>query len=274
MIYYDPYMILQNGSSISGIFVQNNHPALKKESKMYGYQPVLEAIRSGKEIEKLFLLKTLHPSKSQEIRKLATEHNIPFQFVPKEKLNRLTRQNHQGVVALVSAVEYVEMKGLIPTLFESGKPPLILVLDKITDVRNVGSIARSAEGAGVDALVIAARGSAPINEDAVKTSAGALNHLPVCRVNSLKEALQYLKKSGIRVVAAKEGSGKSYYDENYIMPLALVMGSEEKGIADDFLNLCDAVVNIPMTGKIGSLNVAVASGVILFEVLKQRLAEQ
>jgi 23S rRNA (guanosine2251-2'-O)-methyltransferase len=247
---------------------------LKKESKIYGFKPVLEAIRSGKEIEKLFLLKTLHPSKSQEIKRMATEYSIPFQFVPKEKLNRLTRQNHQGVVALVSAVEYVEMKGLIPTLFETGRPPLILVLDKITDIRNVGSIARTAESAGVDALVIASRGSAPINEDAVKTSAGALNHLPVCRVNSLKDTIEYLKKSGIRVVGAKEETERYYYEETYTMPLALVMGSEEKGIAPDFLDLCDAVISIPMTGKIGSLNVAVAAGVLLFEVLKQRLLEK
>lgn len=247
---------------------------MKKEAIIYGYQPVLEALKSGKEIEKLLLLKTLHPSKVQELKKEATAMQVPFQFVPKEKLNKITRQNHQGIVALASPISYVELSQLLPMLFESGKSPFLLALDKITDVRNMGSIARSAECAGVDGLILPAKGSAQINAEAIKTSAGALTRLPVCRVSSLKGAISYMKDSGINIIGTKENSEKVYHEADYTVPVAVVMGSEEKGISDELLDLCDNTVGIPILGEIQSLNVSVATGIILYEAVKQRQESQ
>ena len=243
---------------------------MKKDEIIYAYQPVLEAIKSGKEIEKLLLMKTLHPSKVQELKKEATARGLTFQFVPREKLNKFTRQNHQGIVALVSPIAYVDLGQLLPMLFESGKSPLLLVLDRITDVRNMGSIARTAECAGVDALILPAKGSALITSDAVKTSAGALTRLPVCRLSSLKWALDYMKNSGINVLGTKEQASLVYHEADYTIPVAIVMGSEEKGISPDVLSHCDQTIGIPILGEIESLNVSVASGIILFEAVKQR----
>jgi 23S rRNA (guanosine2251-2'-O)-methyltransferase len=223
-------------------------------------------MKEGKEIEKLFLLKTMLPHKANEIKKIATAFKVPFQYVPKEKLNRLTRQNHQGVVAVISSVSYTDIETLLPTVYETGKMPFILILDKITDVRNLGSIARSAECAGVDAIVIPTRGSAMI-----KTSAGALNKIPVCRQSYLKETIIFLKNSGLEIIGATERAEINHYDHDYNKPLALIMGSEEKGISDEYLDLCDQKVKIPMTGSTQSLNVSVATGIILFEIVKQRL---
>lgn len=243
---------------------------MKKEEILYGFQPVLEAIKSGKEIEKLFLQTTIHPSKLKDIKSEATIHEIPFQFVPREKLNKLTRQNHQGIIAIVSPISYVDYTQLLPMLYEQGKTPLFLILDKVTDVRNLGSIARSAECSGVDAMILPAKGSAMINSDAIKTSAGALNRLAVCRVSNLKETLIFLKESGIELIGAKENSTTTYFQASYKNPLAIIMGSEEKGVSEEYLKLCDQVVSIPMVGEIQSLNVSVAAGILLFEALKQR----
>ncbi len=243
---------------------------LKKDEIIYGYQPVLEAIKSGREIEKLLLMKTLHPSKVQELKKEATAHGLTFQFVPREKLNKFTRQNHQGIVALISPIAYVDLSQLLPMLFESGKSPFLLLLDKITDVRNMGSIARSAECAGVDALILPAKGSALITSDAIKTSAGALTRLPVCRVSSLKWAVDYIKNSGINVVGTKENAKLVYHQADFTIPVAIVMGSEEKGVSADVLDLCDHTIGIPIMGEIESLNVSVATGIVLYEAVKQR----
>lgn len=243
---------------------------MKKDDIIYGFQPVLEAIKSGKEIDKLFFLKTLHPLKLQEVKKLAIEYQIPFQFVPREKLDRITRQTHQGVIALTSPVSYVETSQILPILFESGKVPFLLILDKITDVRNIGSIARSAECAGVDALILPAKGSAMINADAIKTSAGALTRMLLSRTSSIRETIKFLKDSGLRVVGSRENSGTLYHETDYTVPLALIMGSEEKGIAEEHVSMCDEMVSIPLLGEIQSLNVAVAAGVVLFEAVRQR----
>ena len=243
---------------------------MKKDEIIYGFQPVLEAIKSGKEIEKLLLMKTLHPSKLSELKKEATAFRVPFQFVPKEKLNKLTRQNHQGIVAIVSPIAYTEITQLVPMLFEQGKIPFFLALDKVTDVRNFGSIARSAECAGVDALIIPSKGSAMINSDAVKTSAGALTRLPVCRVSSLKNTVRYLKDSGINITGTREQSPRLYHQLDYRIPVAFIMGSEESGISEEVLALCDNLVSIPLVGEIQSLNVAVAAGIVLFEAVRQR----
>lgn len=243
---------------------------MSKTDIIYGLNPITEAIKAGKEIEKIFILKSMLPHKAAEIKKAAIEFKIPFQFVPKEKLNRFTRQNHQGIVAIVSPVSYTNIETLLPTLFETGKAPFILILDKITDVRNLGSIARSAECAGVDAIIIPSHGSAMINADAVKTSAGALNKIPVCRNSNLKETIIYLKDSGLQIVAATEKAEKNYYNIDFSKPSALILGSEEKGVSGEYLKLCDAVVKIPLIGEIQSLNVSVAGGIIMFEVVKQR----
>jgi len=233
----------------------------------------MEAIDAGREIEKLFLLSNLHPGKLRDLKKAATILKIPFQFVPKEKLNRLTRQNHQGVVAFVSPIEYGKIDNIVPGLYEAGKVPFLLILDKVTDVRNLGSIARTAECAGVQAIILPSHGSAMINADAIKTSAGALNKLDVCRVPNLKETIAYLKESGIKVVAASEKAQKSVYQTDFKKPVAVIMGSEEKGVSEAYLELCNEIVSIPMLGETQSLNVSVATGIILFEGVKQRVSE-
>jgi 23S rRNA (guanosine2251-2'-O)-methyltransferase len=244
---------------------------ISKSTFIYGFNPVLEALNAGKEIEKIFILKSMQQFRASELINLATTQKIPFQFVPKEKLNRLTRQNHQGVVAMVSAVSFVDIETLLPTIYESGKAPFFLILDKITDVRNFGSIARSAECAGVNAIIIPSRGSAMINADAVKTSSGALNLIPVCRADNLKEAIVFLKNCGIRMIGATEKSETNHFAADYTHPVAIIMGSEETGISEEYLKLCDQVVKIPMIGEVQSLNVAVAAGIIVFEVLRQRM---
>lgn len=244
---------------------------ISKSTFIYGFNPVLEALHAGKEIEKIFILKSMQQFRAGELINLATSLKIPFQFVPKEKLNRLTRQNHQGVVAMVSAVSFVDIETLLPTIYESGKAPFFLILDKITDVRNFGSIARSAECAGVNAIIIPTRGSAMIGADAVKTSSGALNLIPVCRADNLKEAIVFLKNCGIRMIGATEKSETNHFATDYTHPVAIIMGSEETGISEEYLKLCDELVKIPMVGEVQSLNVSVAAGIIVFEVLRQRM---
>jgi len=241
-----------------------------KNMLIYGFQPIMEAMDSGREIEKILILKTMHPSRSNEVKRKASGLKIPFQFVPLEKLNRLTRQNHQGLVAFTSAVTYAPIEQIIPRLFESGKTPLILILDKVTDVRNLGSIARSAECAGVDALLFPSQGSAMINADAVKTSAGALTKLDISRVSNLKETIQFLKDSGITIVAASEKASALFYEVDFTMPVAIIMGSEGKGVSDEYLKMCDKTASIAMVGEIRSLNVSVAAGIFLFEAVRQR----
>jgi len=262
---------LLTGEAFLMIYLQTKSIHLKKTDIIYGFNPVLEAIQSGKEIEKLLIQKGIHPGKEKELKKAALQLEVPFQFVPKEKLNKFTRQNHQGVIAIVSPISYASIETLLPGIFESGRTPFLLILDKITDVRNLGSIARSAECAGVDAIILPARGSAMINADAVKTSAGALNKIPVCRQSNLKETIRFLKDSGIGIFGATEKAESPYYQHDFTIPLALLMGSEEKGIAEEYLKLCDDIVNIPMPGEIASLNVSVAAGIFMFEVVKQRM---
>jgi 23S rRNA (guanosine2251-2'-O)-methyltransferase len=244
---------------------------IHKSNFIYGFNPVIEAINAGKEIEKLFILKTMQQFRTAELINLATQHKIPFQFVPKEKLNRLTRQNHQGVVAMVSAVSFVNIETLLPTLFETGKAPFLIILDKVTDVRNLGSIARSAECAGVDAIVIPSRGSAMVNADAVKTSSGALNNIPLCREDNLKQTILFLKNCGFTMIGATEKAELNYFQIDFNKPVAIIMGSEETGISEEYLKLCDQTAKIPMVGSVQSLNVSVAAGILMFEVLKQRM---
>ncbi len=243
---------------------------MKKETYIYGIRPTIEAIKAGKELEKIFLQNGLKGDGFRELFNLIKELEIPYQFVPIEKLNRLSRQNHQGIISYVSEITYQRIEDLVPNVFEQGRMPLFLLLDRVTDVRNVGSIARTAECAGVDGLVIPARGSAQINSDAIKTSAGALYKLPVVRTQNLKETIQFLRDSGLVIVAATEKAEKEYTSVDFNRPMALIMGSEGEGISEEYLKLTDEFLRIPLMGEIESLNVSVAAGVILFETLRQR----
>lgn len=243
---------------------------LKKEEFIYGLHPVIEAIKSGKEIEKVLFRAGLKGETVRVLTALVKENNVPFQYVPVEKLNRLTTKNHQGVIAFLSMISYTKLEDLVPFIFESGKSPLLLVLDSITDVRNLGAVARTAECAGADGIVIPAYGSAQVSEDAIRSSAGALLRVPVCKVNNLATAINYIKQSGIRVAGATEKANEVYTEVELQGPLAIVMGSEEKGLSPDVSKLCDDLVSIPMMGEISSLNVSVASGVLLFEAIRQR----
>lgn len=244
---------------------------MEKENFIYGLHPVTEAIKSGKEIDRVLFKKGLQGAFSAELLQLVRQYDIPFQFVPQEKLDRITRKNHQGVIALVTEISYQTLENLVQMVFEEGKNPFFLILDGITDVRNFGAICRSAECAGVHGIIIPRQGSAQINEEAVRTSAGALLRIPVCRERSLKNTANFLKESGIRLVAASEKATDNFFGGDYSAPLTIIMGSEETGISPELLRSCDQIVKIPMQGEISSLNVSVAAGVLMFEVVRQRL---
>jgi len=205
-----------------------------------------------------------------ELWKLVREKRINYKHVPLEKINRLTRKNHQGVFAFISPIDFHNIEDVIPKLYEEGKNPLVLVLDRITDVRNFGAIARTAECAGVDTILIPEQNAAAINADAIKTSAGALHKVTVCRTWNLKLALQFMKESGIQLIGCTEKTQDDMYKPDYTTPTAIIIGSEEDGVSPEFLKMCDARAKIPMKGKIASLNVSVATGVILYEAIRQR----
>lgn len=234
---------------------------------VFGIQSVLETLRSGKEIDRLLIQRELG---NTEILDLAREKSIQVQKVPLEKLNRITRKNHQGAIAFVSAIHYAKLENVIADTFEKGLVPFILILDRITDVRNFGAIARTAECAGVHAIVIPSKGAAQINADAMKTSSGALNFIPVCKEDSLLQTVDYLQNSGLRVVSCTEKGKISAYQLDYSGPTALVLGSEEDGISDEIIRKSDDLAFIPQSGKVGSLNVSVAAGVMIFETVRQR----
>ena len=240
---------------------------------IYGIRPVMEAIAEGKDIDKILLQKGASSEIFKELFRTIREHDIPFQYVPAVRLDKYTRGNHQGVVCFTSTVVYQSIFDILPTLYEDGKVPFLLMLDKITDVRNMGAIARSAECAGVDAIIIPDKNTSQLNEDAVKTSAGALHKIPVCRHNSLIEVAEYLQQSGVVMEACTEKASDVYYQHSFDNPLCIVMGNEYEGISDDLLNMCQQKIKIPMVGTIESLNVSVAAGIVLFEVLRQRLPQ-
>ncbi len=244
----------------------------KTEDLIFGIRAVIEAIKSGKDIDKVLLKKGPGGELYQEVFELIRGHQIPFQFVPVEKINRITRKNHQGVIAFISPVTFYDIENFLPALFEKGKDPFILVLDEVTDVRNFGAIVRTAECAGVDAVLIPEKGAARVNADAVKTSAGALHLMPVCRTRDLRKTVLFLQQSGLRVVAATEKSANLYTEADYSGPVAVIMGSEETGIDPRILALADERVKIPLRGQIQSLNVSVAAGLLVYEVVRQRSA--
>ncbi|BDD05424.1 23S rRNA (guanosine(2251)-2'-O)-methyltransferase RlmB [Aureibacter tunicatorum] len=247
-------------------------PKNKKDNieMVFGIRAILESINSGKEIEKLFIQTGINNELIKELIQTAKNRKIPFVKVPQEKLNRITKKNHQGAIAYLSAIKYLPLENIIYQIFEKGEDPFLLILDRITDVRNFGAIARTAECLGVHAIIIPSRGAAQANSDAIKTSAGALNYIPVCREDNLKETIQYLKDSGINIVASTEKTDTSILDVEMNGPVAIIMGSEENGISNEYLKLADQRAKIPMTGKIESLNVSVAAGMMLYEAVKQR----
>jgi len=241
-----------------------------KANFIFGIRPIIEAIEAGKTIDKLFIQKGLHNDLFAELWKLVRLRRINYKHVPIEKINRLTGKNHQGVFAFISPIDFHNIDDVVPTLYEKGKIPLILVLDRITDVRNFGAIARTAACAGVDTILIPEQNSAAINADAIKTSAGALLKIAVCRTWNLKMSLQFLKDSGIQLISCTEKTQDDIYKPDYTTPTAIIMGSEEDGVSNEFLKMSDAKVKIPINDKIASLNVSVAAGIILYEAIKQR----
>lgn len=244
---------------------------ISEKNMIYGLRPLIEAFLAGKEVEKLFLQKGLKGNLAGELQSLAHKTSTPVQYVPLEKMNRLTRKNHQGALGILSIISYEPIDELVPSLYDDGKVPLLLVLDRITDVRNFGAIARTAECAGVHAILIPAKGSASINADAIKTSAGALHLIPVHRSESIKKTINFAQESGIQIVACTEKTDASYDSLDYTIPTAFIMGSEEDGISSELLKMADHQVMIPLTGRTASLNVSVATGIILFEAVNQRL---
>ena len=243
---------------------------MKNEQYIYGIRPVIEALKSGKEIERILLQKGLRGEGFHELFGIIRQLEIPTQTVPVDKLNRITRKNHHGVVAFLSEISYQRLDYIVPFIYEEGKIPLILVLDRITDVRNLGAIARTAECAGADAILLPVKGSAQINADTVKASAGALYKIPVCRCPDLQNSIQYMKNSGLRIFAATEKAGREHFRADFTGPSALILGSEEDGISPEILRLADEEIRIPLQGEIASLNVSVAAGILLYEAIRQR----
>ena len=243
---------------------------MSKENIIFGIRPVIEAIKAGKEIDRILIQNGLKSENSWELKKLIGELSIPVQYVPLEKLNKVTQKNHQGIICFISEISYQPLENILPMIFEKGKNPLLLILDRITDVRNFGAITRTAECAGVDAIIIPSKGSARINADAVKTSAGAIYKIPICREDNLKNAIELIKNSGIEIIACTEKADVSYSDISYDKPCAIIFGSEDDGISPEYMKRADKKIRIPLSGEIESLNVSVATGIVLFEAVKQR----
>ena len=242
---------------------------MAKSNMIFGIHPLLEALEAGREIDKVMMRRGLRTEESARILALSRERSVPVQFVPEERLGRLTQRQHQGVIAFISEIEYTPLEELVARVYEEGRAPFIVLLDGLTDVRNFGAIARTAECAGVDALVIPERGSVSVTADAVKTSAGALHRIPVCRVSSIAAAVGLLQSSGVRVVAASEKAEERYTETALQLPLGLVMGAEDHGVSTDVLRMADSITLIPQVGAIGSLNVSVAAGILIYEAVRQ-----
>lgn len=245
---------------------------MEKEYQIFGIRAVMEAVLSGKTIDKVFVQKGLKSPLFQELQELLLKERITISSVPIEKLNRLTKKNHQGVIASLSPVTYYNFENLVIDVIESGKTPLFLILDHLSDVRNFGAIIRSAECTGVSGIIIPNKGSVSITSDTVKTSAGAAFRVPVCKVENLRDAVYYLQGSGIKIVAATEKTDNLLYEVSMKEPLAIIMGAEDTGVSPALLKMADDRAKLPMLGEISSLNVSVACGVFLYEVLRQRMA--
>ena len=240
---------------------------------IYGCHAILEALRDAKPIDQILIKKQSDNEQIREIIYLAKKQNVTIKSVPVEKLNKITRKAHQGIIAFMSPIEFQDLEQIVPTIFEQGKNPFIIILDQVCDVRNFGAITRTAECMGVQAIVIPQRGAAKIGADAVKTSAGALLKIPICKVHSLKGAIEYLQQSGITVMCAAEKFSQNCYDADLTKPLALVFGAEENGIEPAIVDMADGCIRIPMQGEIASLNVSAATAMCVYEVCRQRKNE-
>ncbi len=243
---------------------------MEKQDFIYGAHAVLEALQEGKNIDQIFIKKQSDNEQIREVIYLARKRNVTVKSVPIEKLNRITRKAHQGIVAFVSPIEFQDIDRIVPSLYEEGKVPFLVVLDQVCDVRNFGAITRTCECMGVDAIIIPQRGAAQIGADAVKTSAGALFKIPICKVASLKGAITYLQESGIQIICAAEKFSQNCYDVDLTQPIALVFGAEEDGIENSIIEKADARITIPMKGEISSLNVSAATAMCVYEVCRQR----
>ena len=243
---------------------------MEKNELIFGLRVIIEAITSNKTIDKVFLQKGLKGELFSKLEMLLNKNSINKSYVPVEKLNRLTKNNHQGAVAQISPIEFHDLERLVLNIAESGKKPLFLLLDQISDVRNFGAIIRTAECTGVSGIIIQKKGGAPINSDTIKTSAGAVFKVPICKVNHIKDAVFYMQASGIKVIAATEKTNDTLYDISFKEPCAIIMGSEGRGINPSTLKVVDAKAKLPLLGDIESLNVSVACGAFLYEVVRQR----
>ncbi len=245
----------------------------KKDEFIFGLRPVMEAIEAGKTIDKIFLQNGLQGQIYADLKKLLAKHGIRANYVPVEKLNRFTRKNHQGVVAFISDVPFYKIEDVLPQIFEEGKVPFLLILDRLTDVRNFGAICRTAECVGVDAVIIPEKGAASINSDAMKTSAGAIYNIKICKEKNLAHTVDFLQQSGVMVFAATEKASKLIYEVDFTEPCTLVMGNEESGISKEVLHHSDEKIKLPIQGRTQSLNVSVACGAILYEAMRQKIGE-
>ena len=243
---------------------------MEKNTEIYGIRAVIEAINSSKDIDKVFIQTGLKGKLIGQLESLIRKNKINFSYVPTQKLDRLSKKNHQGVIARIAPIKFYTIDSFSEVL-EKSKNPFVLILDQINDVRNFGAIIRTAEISGVDGIIIQNSSSAPVNSDTVKTSAGAIFNIPICKVNHIKDAIYHLQSMNISIISASEKSEKNIYDVNLKVPLAIIMGSEQKGINKSVINLSDESVKLPMYGKIESLNVSVACGIFLYEVVRQRI---
>lgn len=243
---------------------------MEKDYQIFGIRAIIEAINAGQEVDKVFIQKDAQGDLMRDLLKVLKQKGVNFSYVPVEKLNRLTPNNHQGAVGSISPVKFHDMETLVETVLESGKTPLFLILDQISDARNFGAIIRTAECTGVDGIIVQRSGSAPVNGDTVKTSAGAVFNVPICKVEHIKDAIFHLQGSGIKTIAATEKTENTIYDVSFSEPAAIIMGSEDRGINPSVLKIVDDKAKLPMFGTIESLNVSVACGAFLYEAVRQR----
>ena len=243
---------------------------MRNNDIVFGTRPVLEAINSGKTLEKLFIQKNLKKEILEKIKSKLSNKKINISYVPKEKLNRITKKNHQGIICYISPISYQPIEEIIQRVFEKGKDPFVIILDRITDTRNFGAISRVADASGVDAIIIPEKESAIITSDSIKTSAGAINYIPICKVKSLRSTANFLKESGLKLVSCTEKGDKKFYDADLTSPCCIILGSEKDGISNSLMDISDERLNIPMKGNVESLNVSSSASIILFEVVRQR----
>jgi len=261
-----------SGPSNPYALVNKKEALTQNESTIYGLRAILEALQADTPIHKVYLQRGLKGALFQELETAIRKKGIPLSYVPVEKLQKMTSQNHQGAVARISQVGYHPFEALAEEVLQNAEKPLFLLLDHITDVRNFGAILRTAECCGVHAVLVPKKGAAPLNDDAIKTSAGAAFRVPIAQVDHLLDALYYLQSAGVQTVAATEKTDQSVYDIDFRLPTAIVMGSEDRGISPSVLKATDHKARLPLLGTIGSLNVSVACGVFLYEAVRQRLA--